>query len=79
MQRCLVVFLVALRETFLQLNGLITMYKLYYPGIREIYFSISLIWSTTCLVVGLQALAFLKKSFDALNSRLFIKIWHMLK
>ena len=47
------------------------------PGILEIYFSICLIWSTICGVVGFSAFALRKKSFEARNSRLFIMMLHI--
>lgn len=48
-----------------------------YPGILEIYFSICLIWSTICAVVGFSAFALRKKSLAARNSRLFIIRLHI--
>src|SRR5215204_1105231 len=52
----------------------------FYPGILEIYFSICLIWSTICGVVGFNALALRKKSLAARRefmSLLFIMRTHL--
>ncbi len=64
--------LCALEYAFEDTQKVLYHYQLPYPGMREIYFSICVIGSIFCGVVGLYPLALRKYSLAARNSRLVI-------